>query len=149
MSPATLERGVLDLKKTCHVWACHITHPWVMPRTKESCHVWMHHVTSCHIHINETCHISSRPAPYERGDLCTCTPIVLFAEVLASRQISMSHDTWQEAMSHTYGVATISRLLKIIGLFCKRALSNRQYSAKETCDFKERTNRSHPLGHHA
>jgi len=31
-----------------------------------------------------------------------------------------------------YGVATISRLLKIIGLFCKRVLQNRRYSAKET-----------------
>jgi len=29
------------------------------------------------------------------------------------------------------GVATISRLLKIIGLFCKRALQKRRYSAKE------------------
>jgi len=31
-----------------------------------------------------------------------------------------------------YGVATIRRLLKIIGLFCKKALKKRQYSAKET-----------------
>ena len=30
------------------------------------------------------------------------------------------------------GVATISRLLKMIGLFCKRALLKRRYSAKET-----------------
>jgi len=45
----------------------------------------------------------------------------------------------------TYGVATISRLLKIIGLFCKRALSKRRYSAKETYSFKEPTNRSHPI----
>jgi len=44
-----------------------------------------------------------------------------------------------------YGVATISRLLKMIGLFCKRALSKRRYSAKETYNFKEPTNRSHPI----
>ena len=31
-----------------------------------------------------------------------------------------------------YGVATISRLLEIIGLFCKRAIIQRLYSAKET-----------------
>jgi len=43
------------------------------------------------------------------------------------------------------GVASISRLLKIIGLFCKRALQKRLYSAKETYDFKEPTNRSHPI----
>ena len=45
-----------------------------------------------------------------------------------------------------YGVATISRLLKIIGLFCQRALQKRLYSAKETCNDKEPTNRSNPIG---
>ena len=44
-----------------------------------------------------------------------------------------------------YGVASISRLLKIISLFCKRTLSKRQYSAKKTYNFKETTNRSHPI----
>jgi len=48
-------------------------------------------------------------------------------------------------ISIIYGVATISRLLKSIGLFCKRALWNRLYSAKETYNFKEPTNHSHPL----
>ena len=44
-----------------------------------------------------------------------------------------------------YGVATISRLLKITGLFC-RILSLVQGSfAKETYNFKEPTNRSHPV----
>jgi len=44
-----------------------------------------------------------------------------------------------------YGVATISRLLKITGLFCKSALQKRRYSAKETYNFKEPTHRSHPI----
>jgi len=44
-----------------------------------------------------------------------------------------------------YGVATISRLLKMIGLFC-RILSLVWVSfAKETYHFKEPTNRSHPI----
>jgi len=44
-----------------------------------------------------------------------------------------------------YGVATISRLLKIIGLFC-RILSLLQVSfAKETYNFEEPTNRCHPI----
>jgi len=47
--------------------------------------------------------------------------------------------------TYTYGVATISRLLKIIGLFCERALQKRLYSAKETYNFKEPTSRSHPI----
>ena len=45
--------------------------------------------------------------------------------------------------SCSYGVATISRLLKIISLFCKRALQKKRYSAKETYNFKKPTNRSH------
>jgi len=48
-------------------------------------------------------------------------------------------------MSLTYGVATISRLLKILGLFCKRALQKRLYSAKESYNFKEPTIGSHPI----
>ena len=48
-------------------------------------------------------------------------------------------------MSNSYGVAWISRLHTIIGLFCKRALFKRLYSEKETSTFKEPTNRSHPI----
>ena len=48
-------------------------------------------------------------------------------------------------LSIQYGVATTSRLRKITGLFCKRALEKRLYSAKETYNFKEPTNRSHPI----
>ena len=44
-----------------------------------------------------------------------------------------------------YGVAMMSRLLKISGFFCKRALSKRRYSAKETYNLKEPTNRNHPI----
>ena len=44
-----------------------------------------------------------------------------------------------------YGVATISRLLKITGLFCKRALQKRPVFCKETCIFKHPTHRSHPI----
>jgi len=39
----------------------------------------------------------------------------------------------------TYGMASISRLLKITGLFCKRALQKRLYPAKETYNFREPT----------
>ena len=45
----------------------------------------------------------------------------------------------------SYEVAMISRLPKNIGLFCKRALLKRRYSAKETYNLKEPTNRSHPI----
>jgi len=42
-------------------------------------------------------------------------------------------------------VATISRMLKNIGLFCKRALQKRPVFCKETCIFKHPTHRSHPI----
>jgi len=42
-------------------------------------------------------------------------------------------------------VATISRMLKNIGLFCKRALQKRPIFCKETYIFKHPTNRSHPI----
>ena len=45
----------------------------------------------------------------------------------------------------SYEVATISRLLKITVLFCKRALQKRLYAATETCDLKEPAKRSHPI----
>ena len=44
-----------------------------------------------------------------------------------------------------YGVASVSRIDKIIGLFCKRALQKRRYSAKETYNFIDPTDRSHPI----
>jgi len=59
--------------------------------------------------------------------------------------IQMSHVSHVTVEDVFYGVATISRLLKIIGLFWKRALQKRLYSAKETYNFKEPTNRSHPI----
>jgi len=48
-------------------------------------------------------------------------------------------------MRDYYGVATMNRLLRIIGLLCRRALEKRLYSAKETYILKEPTNCSHPI----
>ena len=44
-----------------------------------------------------------------------------------------------------YGVASIRRLLKIIGLFCRISSLLWGYLSKETYNFKEPTNRSHPI----
>jgi len=44
-----------------------------------------------------------------------------------------------------YGVATISRLLKIIGLFCRISFLLSGSFAKETYNFKEPTSHSHPI----
>jgi len=57
------------------------------------------------------------------------------------RLSTVDNNCWQSrhCCKVLHGVATISRLLKIIGLFCKRALKKRRYSAKETNNFKEPT----------
>jgi len=47
--------------------------------------------------------------------------------------------------THPYGVATISRLLKIIGLFCRISSLLQGSFAKATYNFKEPTYRSHPI----
>jgi len=52
------------------------------------------------------------------------------------------HPVWN---IHGYGVATISRLLKIVGLFCRISSLLQVSFAKETCNFKEPTNYSHPI----
>jgi len=54
-------------------------------------------------------------------------------------------EIWIYGYVSLHGVATISRLLKITRLFCKRTRWKRRCSAKETYNFKESTNRSHPI----
>jgi len=44
-----------------------------------------------------------------------------------------------------YGVATNSRLLEIVGLFCKISSLLQGSFAKETYNFEEPTDRSHPI----
>ena len=47
--------------------------------------------------------------------------------------------------NHVYGVASISRLLKMVGLFCRISSLLQGSFAEETYDFKKPTNRSHPI----
>jgi len=55
------------------------------------------------------------------------------------------HDLNAAAGQGWYGVATISRLLKILGLFCRKSAVLQGSFAKEPYNFKEPTNRSHPI----
>jgi len=48
-------------------------------------------------------------------------------------------------MERAYGIATISRLLQIIGLFCRISYLSWSSFAKETYDFMEPTTFSHPI----
>jgi len=48
-------------------------------------------------------------------------------------------------VSLVYGVASVSRIDEIIGLFCKRALLKRLFSVQMTCTLIDLTDRSHPI----
>jgi len=132
------------MSRVTHIWMSHIT------RESEACHT-CGRVTriqkscakiriGCATHMNEPCDIYI----HEQVSLL-CTLHSLAQEMVMSH-MWLRHTNTSFMSKVWYGVATISRLLKITGLFCKRALWKRRFSAKETYDFKEPTNRSHPIG---
>jgi len=59
--------------------------------------------------------------------------------------MSLRHSVAIERARERYGVATISRLLKIIGLFCRMSSLLWGSFAKKTHNFKDPTHRSHPI----
>ena len=73
------------------------------------------------------------------GLQCICTLIILLLEYIPILCSSVC------GAADKYGVATISRLLKIIGLFCRISSLLQVSSAKETYNFKEPISRSHPI----
>ena len=92
--------------------------------------------------------------PYKRDDILQKRPTILRSLLIVATPYQIPNIYMYTRLTRLvslvymytkYGVATISRLLKMIGLFCKRALQKRRYSAKETYNFKEPTNRSHPI----
>jgi len=113
-----------------------------MTQVNESCHIWMsyrqtlaqpswvvRHVT--HIFEQNMAHI-----------WMSCIQSVNQHLRDMSRIEQTSHGT---CMKGSYGVASISRLLWIIGLFCRISSLLEGSFAKETYHFKEPTNRSHPI----
>jgi hypothetical protein len=91
----------------------------------ESCNVWTR---------RESCHI------YEgvMSDICHTYGSHVF-------HVWMSH-IWTKCIKRFWrGVATMSRLLKITGLFCRISSFLQGSFAKETYTFKEATNRSHRM----
>ena len=67
-----------------------------------------------------------------------CAMLHIWIRHVDDWKLSEWHDAFVDcALLHIwirYGVATISRIDKIVGLFCKRALQKRRYSAEETYD---------------
>ena len=56
-----------------------------------------------------------------------------------------SVDICMKLVENTYGVATVSRIDKIIGFFCRISSLLEVSFAKETYDFIDATNCSHPI----
>jgi len=81
------------------------------------------------------------------GFRCVCVCMCVRESVCIAWEGHTYIHSYIHICTHTsrYRVATMRRLLKITGLFCKRALEKRLYSAKQTYNFKEPTNRSHPI----
>ena len=92
-----------------------------------TCHIveWLYVVGSIKLQV------SFAKEPCKRDDILQKRPIILSS-------LLHSH------MSH-YGVATCSRLVKIIGLFCRISSLLQGSFAKQTYNFKEPTNRSHRI----
>ena len=74
-----------------------------------------------------------------------CVAVRCSASRCAGISILQKHETTHPTRWVYYVVATISRLLQIIGLFGKRDLQKRLYSAKETYNFKKPTDCSHHI----
>ena len=110
-----------------HWWMSHVTH------MNESCHtcewarilIWVSHVT----HMNESCHTYERVMSHTWMSHDAHMNESWYTYVWVMSHMRMRHVTHMK--ESCYGVDTIIRLLKIIGLFCKRALWKRLCSAKE------------------
>jgi len=110
---------------------------------------------TCAIHVNKSsvpCELFGWRSPSEECAIHMCDPLCTSPLAI---HVKKSFCMWRSPLcpvtrhplcASPYRLATISRLLQIIGLFCKRALyNNRLYPAKETYHFKEPTDRGHPI----
>jgi len=82
--------------------------------------------------------------PYIHRFLAFRKRALYLVALLQKTTCNLRHILWIFATLY-YGVVTTSRLLKIIGLFCRISSLLKGSFAKETYNFKESTKRSHPI----
>ena len=130
-----------SIRVTCIIHMCDV------PISFSRCCVW-HDLLICVTWLIHVCDMT-RPYVWHVSFIC-----VTWRYLGAVAVCDMTHlFVWYDSSIRVtcvihmcdYGVAATSRLLKIKGLFCKRDLHNRRYFAKETYNFKEPPNRSHPI----
>jgi len=118
--------------------SCH-TYEWVMS------HKSMRHVThisaSCHTHQCVMSHTSMHHVTHINASCHTYQCVVAHI----SQGIREWHLMQSLHLISWSGVATISRLLKIIGLFCRISSLLKGSFAKETYNYQEPTSGSHPV----
>jgi len=125
---------------TCEMWFTCDLHVRCDLHVIYICHMSLTRInTWCLINVWFTCVTC---ISHEYDSLISVTWLIHICD----RHVTHVTHTYGFMQSHvTYGVASISRLLKMTRLFC-RILSLLQGSfAKETYNFKEPTNRSHPI----
>jgi hypothetical protein len=115
-----------------HIWMSHVAHVIASCRTCDwvTSHRWIslgahNDSVMLHVRMSLVAHMNESYVRHMTSHVCDTSQWVTCA----------TYRPYDEVMSHVlikYGVASVSRIDKIIGLFCKRALSKRRYSAKET-----------------
>ena len=118
----------------------HVPNGWVMSHMDESCPTWISDATIKHarasiVLVRIYYHVTQGWVMSHMDESCP---------------IWMSHVPHGWGMSHVnkwchYVVATVSRIDKIIGLFCRMASLLYVSFAKETYNFIDPTNCSHPI----
>jgi len=133
---STHTRTRAHTRRPAHTHECALTHTSTHTLTYTHTHTHTYHydLAANHVLKNMCMHM------YVYIHTYTNTNTHAFDVYFACIHFEDKNDT-----GHTHGVATTSRLLKIVGLFCKRALQKRLYSAKETCNLNEPTNPSHTI----
>ena len=114
-----------ETDKVCLMW--HTLSVCLMWHTLSVCLMWH---TLCH---NET----SGPCLIVTHKVCLMWDVsVSYVAPKSHQSIHAQNGCTQNMYAYLiwYGFATINGLLKIIGLFCKRALQKRRYSAKGICN---------------
>jgi len=129
---------VTHLHESCQLstWVMSYCYKWVTSQ------IWVSHV----VHMNESCHASEWVMPQ------ICMSHVTHLHESCHIAVNESCQTYECTMSqmneafHTYGgVATVSRIDKITGLFCRIWSLLYGSFAKESYNLIDPTNRNHPI----
>ena len=111
-------------------------------------HTWYVYLIYMYSTVNSLlrCNSFSAKELQNQGLLCNCQ-FSLYVRITCIDILSTYTYNYVQSylyILYCYGVATIRRLLQMIGLFCRISSLLQGSFAEETYNFKEPTNRSHP-----